>query len=73
MPIRLIEFDGPQHFVAVAHFGGETALKQTQENDKIKNEYAFKHNISLVRIPYTLKTSVTLIDLLNDKYLVKEK
>ena len=72
-PIRLIEFDGPQHFVPVTHFGGEAALTRTQENDKIKNEYAFKHNIPLVRIPYTLKTSVTLMDLLSDKYLVKEK
>ena len=30
----------------------EDKFKETQENDKIKNEYAKKHNWKLIRIPY---------------------
>jgi uncharacterized protein YbaR (Trm112 family) len=54
----LIEYDGAQHFRPV-NFGGisdERALEGHQKvliNDKIKNDYAIKHEIILLRIPYT--------------------
>ena len=50
--LKLIEFDGEQHFNAVELFGGEEQLKIQQERDKNKNEYCKKHNIPLLRIPY---------------------
>ena len=48
----LIEYDGRQHFESVSIFGGDEALKITQNNDKIKNEYCKKNRIPLLRISY---------------------
>lgn len=48
----LIEYDGEQHYKE--GFGkGPEYLKEVQQNDKIKNQYAIDHNIKLIRIPYT--------------------
>lgn len=49
----LIEFDGIQHFVPVERFSGLKTFKQTQWNDKIKNEFCNNNNIKLIRIKYT--------------------
>lgn len=51
--IQLVEFDGLQHFKSCDRFGGEEEFRIRQEHDKMKDEYAAKHNISLIRIPYT--------------------
>ena len=67
-PIRLIEFDGEQHFQEVDYF--KASLEETQERDKKKNNYALTHNIPLVRIPYWERDNITLDILLGDKYLV---
>ena len=48
----LIEFDGEQHFKAIDWFGGEKGFKQTQKRDKLKNEFAKKNKIDLLRISY---------------------
>ena len=69
-PIRLIEFDGPQHEKAYEGFGGEERLKQQQYHDALKNEYAHTHNIPLVRIPYKERDRITLDLLMGDKYLI---
>lgn len=66
---RLIEFDGEQHFMEVPTWG---ELEATQKRDKIKNDYALSHNISLVRIPYWERDNITLDLLLGNKYLQKE-
>lgn len=47
----LIEYDGEQHFLE-NHAWNKTAFNKTQQNDKLKNEYCFTHNIPLIRIPY---------------------
>lgn len=65
--IRLIEFDGEQHFKNISSWGG---LELQQKRDKIKNEYALINNIPLVRIPYWEKDNITLDLLMSDKYLV---
>ena len=39
--------------------------------DTIKNNYAFNHNIPLVRIPYTERDNITLEMIMGDKYLIK--
>lgn len=69
--IRLIEFDGEQHYRPVDIFGGEEKFIYTQNNDKIKNQYALEKNIPLVRIPYMAYDSITLEDIMGDKYLLK--
>lgn len=46
--IKLIEFDGSQHFKN-SSWGIEFSPK---ENDNLKNKYCEEHNIPLLRIPY---------------------
>ena len=48
----LIEYDGAQHFRPVEFFGGETAFKETQIRDEIKNKFAKDNNIPMLRITY---------------------
>ena len=47
-----IEYDGEQHYKAFNHFGGEERLKDTENKDKIKNNYCEDNGINLLRIPY---------------------
>lgn len=51
----IIEYDGQHHFEPIPYWGGEEKFQITQRNDNIKNNYCLSHNISLLRIPYTLK------------------
>ena len=69
-PKLCVEFDGQQHFRAYDYYGGEERFKILQQNDHIKNEYAWSHNIPIVRIPYTEK-NITLDTIMGDQYLVR--
>lgn len=70
--IRLIEFDGIQHYDnKQKHWGHD--ITKTQERDKIKNQYALQNNISLVRIPYIERDNITLEMLLGNEYLVERQ
>lgn len=69
-PTRLIEFDGKQHFESINYFGGQKYLEKIKTNDNIKNDYAKKHNIPLVRIPYTEINQIYYENLFNDKFLI---
>lgn len=56
----LIEYDGEQHYKPKSFHrcSVETAKKSFNDlkiNDNIKNEYCIKNNITLIRIPYTIK------------------
>lgn len=51
--LGLIEYDGRQHFEMTGYFGGLEEFELYQERDQIKNEYAKKNDIPLLRIPYT--------------------
>lgn len=65
--IRIIEFDGRQHYDINTHYFSE----QQVISDNIKNNWCKENNIPLVRIPYTLRDKMTLDLLLNDeKYLI---
>lgn len=66
--IRLIEFDGIQHFKEQNYF--THSLEQTQRNDKIKNDYCKQNNIPLVRIPYWERDKMTLEMLFGEEYLI---
>lgn len=57
----LIEFDGKQH-LGIGGWG--EPIENIQERDNIKNEYCKKHNIPLIRIPYTHLNELCLNDLL---------
>ena len=69
--IRLIEYDGEQHFYKSTLFG-EKEFNRLQESDLEKDDWARKNNIPLVRIPYKYKNKITY-DMLfnNENFLVK--
>lgn len=70
--MRLIEFDGIQHFSeCTGVWNSKDNLKERQKRDNIKNEYCKKNNISLVRIPYWERDNITLDMIMGDKYLIK--
>ena len=60
----LIEYDGQQHFEPIERFGGEQGFIKRKHYDTLKNNYALKHNISLIRIPYTHYNDLCLEDLI---------
>lgn len=69
----LIEFDGRQHFIqGNGNFDNEEKFKRTQEHDKIKNDYCKKHNIPLIRIPFTDidKIDIDMLKPETSKYLI---
>ena len=71
----LIEVDGVQHykFSKLFHKKRQDFLK-AQERDRRKNSYALSHNIPLYRIPYfEIENIHTFQDILQDKFLVKDK
>ena len=67
--IRLIEFDGIQHFEEQDYFTHD--LTSIKNNDIIKNKYSKDNNIPLVRIPYWERDKMTLDMLLGEEYLVE--
>ena len=71
--VRLIEYDGLQHFQPVSHFGGEEGFARRQYLDNLKNQYAISHNIPLTRIPYTEQDNLTLDLLFDDKYTITKQ
>lgn len=52
----LLECQGEQHYKPVEEFGGAYRFNAQVENDELKREYAKKHNIYLIEIPYTCNT-----------------
>ena len=45
-----IEYDGKQHFEINDFFGGLESFEMVKINDKIKTDYCFDNNITLIRI-----------------------
>ena len=68
--VRLIEFDGEQHYKESKW--GRDKLERTQESDTIKNIYAKENNIPLVRIPYWELSNIDFDLLFSDKYLINK-
>lgn len=71
----IIEYDGRQHFFFEEDNGWNTQqhFNETQENDKIKNQWCKKNNIQIIRIPYTYYDELCLEDLLPEtsQFLLK--
>jgi hypothetical protein len=63
--LRLIEFDGEQHFNPTSNW-----YNKTHTNDVIKNQYCIDKKIPLIRIPYWEINNLNLDLLLSDKYKV---
>ena len=70
--IRLIEFDGEQHYRYSGGWNTKKNMILTQQRDQVKNEYALSHNIPLVRIPYWERDKITLDMILGSTYEVRE-
>lgn len=69
--IYLIEYDGIQHFEK-GHF--YDSYTRTHPNDLLKNEYCFKHNIPLIRIPFNVEYTPNDLKLETTRFLLtKEK
>lgn len=68
--IKLIEFDGEQHYRSSGGWNSKESLMLTQARDKEKNQYALSHNIPLVRIPYWERNNISLEMIMGDKYLI---
>ncbi len=62
--LYLIEYDGIQHYQPNCFGQNDQLFKITQQHDKIKNQYCNKHNIPLIRIPYTKLNHITINDLI---------
>lgn len=66
-----IECQGAQHYQSVKWFGGDDAFQQRLENDRLKQIWCKKHNVTLIQIPYTgynlESISVYLAELINRK------
>lgn len=48
----IIEFDGYQHYYPIDYFKGLKSFKNTIKCDWIKNRYALKNRINILRIPF---------------------
>lgn len=72
--VRLIEFDGIQHFYKPSEWlwSSTMTLEEQQERDKEKNQIAKEKNIAIIRIPYWRLDTLTLVQLLDDTFLIKE-
>lgn len=74
-PIRLIEFDGEQHFennIKKTGWNTQEHYNKVSLSDDIKNAFALQKNIPLVRIPYWERNNLNLELLLGQKYEVKD-
>ncbi|MBM7835712.1 hypothetical protein [Clostridium sardiniense] len=64
--VGLIETDGSQHFSKIDVFGGEERFKHQQNIDKIKDDFAKRNNIPMLRIPYWEFKDEDYKDILNN-------
>lgn len=67
--LYLIEYDGQQHFDK-NHAWSEEQYKKTRQNDLLKNEYCFKNNIPLIRIPYNKEYTISDLQLSTTRFLL---
>lgn len=70
--VRLIEFDGLQHYYKprAEYWINSSSLEEIQQRDLEKNLIAKENNIPLIRIPYWKLETLTIIQLLDETYLV---
>ena len=54
--VRLIEFDGPQHYDPADKWYSEEAV----ERDAMKDKYAKERGLDLIRVKYNMRDNITL-------------
>ena len=72
--IKLIEFDGEQHFkdnIKLTGWNTQEKYEYTHKNDILKNNLAKQYNIPLIRIPYWERDSLTIDKIIGKKYEIK--
>lgn len=66
----IVEYDGQQHFLYTKYgWSTKEKLVRTHKNDLIKNEYCFKNNIPIIRIPYNKEYNFDDLVLNSTNYL----
>lgn len=65
---RLVEYQGQQHYNDKDY--DTSWFDAPFEHDKLKRQYCKKHNYILVYIPYWKRDSISLSDIMGDKYIV---
>lgn len=68
----LVECQGIQHYEPVEEFGGVLQYEHQIENDKLKLDYANRHNIPLIKIPYTCNTYEKELEFLEEQKVIKK-
>ena len=66
----LLEFDGIQHYKTTGSWNSPETFKKTKERDIIKNNWCYNNNIPLKRIPYWKLDSLTIDDIMTNKFLI---
>lgn len=56
LPLKVIEYDGIQHYEPIGVFGGEEGLRATKLRDHKKDVFCSDNGIPLLRLPYTLSS-----------------
>ena len=67
----LVEFDGLQHFKPGCFNQNEEAFIAAQQRDIFKNNWCLINNIPLKRIPYDALDTLSLEDIMGDKFLIE--
>lgn len=66
----LLEFDGPQHQEQTSGWNDEEYFIKTLNHDLYKNQWAYENEMPLKRIPYQYRDSLTIDDILSNKFLI---
>ena len=66
----IIEYDGEQHFRETSYFG---SFRNTRKHYLMKNQYCFKNNIPIIRIPYDVEPKIEDITLATSKYILTKE
>lgn len=70
----LLEFDGEQHYkYKDTNWDTKEHYEQTKLRDKYKNNWCKQNNIVLKRIPYWKRNTLTIEDIMGDKYIYLEE
>ena len=70
----LLEFDGEQHYdYHQTGWNTEINYKQIKIRDEYKNEWCKNNNIILKRIPYWKRDTLTIDDIMGDKFICVDK
>lgn len=69
----IIEYDGKQHFIDSKWGNTITTREEAEKKDQEKNNWCKKHNLPIIRIPYTIFNQLTIKDLLleTSSFIVK--